>query len=59
LCGGLFLSLAAKVVDAIGKTHGMVYDHGDTAQTIYPASGVSSDYAYGKVSEWYHHNILF
>jgi len=39
--------LSKAAVAAIEEVHGMVYEYGPIATTIYPASGSSADYTYG------------
>lgn len=39
--------LSKVATEAIKNTHGMTYEYGPIASTIYPASGSSADYTYG------------
>ena len=40
-------AVSAAVVGAIEQVHGTKFKHGSVYNTIYAASGVSLDYAYG------------
>ena len=39
--------VSAEFSTAVGDTHGKIYEYGQSCNTMYAASGVSEDYAYG------------
>jgi murein tripeptide amidase MpaA len=47
-----FQALGAALAQAIQAVHGKVYAHGPAYTTIYPASGVSSDWAWGAANAY-------
>lgn len=48
---------SAVAVKAVKDTHGKVYEYGATSDTIYPASGIASDYAYGECGIKYSYTV--
>lgn len=48
---------SAVAVKAVQDTHGKVYVYGATSDTIYPASGIASDYAYGECGIKYSYTV--
>ena len=48
---------SAVAVKAVLDTHGKVYEYGATSDTIYPASGIAADYAYGQCGIKYSYTV--
>jgi len=50
-------NLSANCVGALRAVHGTVYQYGPIATTIYPASGSSADYTYGKCNSLFSYGV--
>ena len=48
---------SAAAVAALEAVHGTKYEYGATSDTIYPASGIASDYAYGECGIKYSYTV--
>jgi murein tripeptide amidase MpaA len=48
---------SAVAVKALEAVHGTSYEYGATSDTIYPASGIASDYAYGACGIKYSYTV--